>query len=248
MSASTTSATRIEPAEITPTLLAAFAADPVIRWLYPDEEAYQRAMTEVVRLSAGAAFDAGTVDIAAGGAAVAIWDPPGTDRDPEEASAAWAAHFQAHVDPERLVDVFAWGSRSATSTRPNATGTWQRSGSPPTTKGAGTARRCCVQGWNGVTVTVCPPTSSRATRATGRSTSGTASRSSVRSGPRTPRRPGRCSAPRAPSTRDSAVLPRRTDAGKPRRRDRAAASPRRLAAASIVLLWGGVLVIAQVER
>jgi ribosomal protein S18 acetylase RimI-like enzyme len=111
MSASTTSATRIEPAEITPTLLAAFAADPVIRWLYPDEEAYQRAMTEVVRLSAGAAFDAGTVDIAAGGAAVAIWDPPGTDRDPEEASAAWAAHFQAHVDPERLVDVFAWGEQ-----------------------------------------------------------------------------------------------------------------------------------------
>ena len=111
MSVSATPVTRIEPAQIMPTLLAAFADDPVIRWLYPDEETYQRAMTEVVPLSAGAAFDAGTVDIAEGGAAVAIWDPPATDRGPEEADAAWAAHFQAHIDPARLGEVFAWGEQ-----------------------------------------------------------------------------------------------------------------------------------------
>lgn len=111
MSVSATPVTRIEPAQIMPTLLAAFADDPVIRWLYPDAETYQRAFAEVVRLSAGAAFDAGTVDVSEGGAAVAIWDPPETGRDPEQASAAWAAHFEAHVDPARLGDVFAWGEQ-----------------------------------------------------------------------------------------------------------------------------------------
>jgi hypothetical protein len=44
------------------------------------------------------------------------------------------------------------------------------------------------------------------------------------------------------------VLPRGADLGKARRRDGAPPSPSRLAATAIVLLWGGVLVIAQVER
>jgi len=31
--------------------------------------------------------------------------------DPEEVGAAWSAHFQAHVDPARLGEVFAWGEQ-----------------------------------------------------------------------------------------------------------------------------------------
>jgi GNAT superfamily N-acetyltransferase len=103
---------RIDPADVMPTLRAAFADDPVVRWLYPDEEIYERALPELVLLSAGAAFDAGTVEVAEGGAAVAIWDPPGANRDPEEVGSAWATHFQAHVDPARLGDVFAWGEQA----------------------------------------------------------------------------------------------------------------------------------------
>ncbi|MFU8842044.1 MAG: GNAT family N-acetyltransferase, partial [Nitriliruptoraceae bacterium] len=104
--------TRIDPADVMPTLLVAFADDPVVRWLYPDDETYARAFPELVLLSAGAAFDAGTVDATEGGRAVAIWDPPGADRDPEEVGSAWVTHFQAHLDPARLGDVFAWGEQT----------------------------------------------------------------------------------------------------------------------------------------
>jgi ribosomal protein S18 acetylase RimI-like enzyme len=111
MSASVPPVTRIDPADVMPTLLVAFADDPGMRWLYPDDGTYERALPEVVLLAAGAAFDAGTVDVAEGGTAVAIWDPPGSDRDPQEVGAAWAAHFQVHVDAARLGDVFAWGEQ-----------------------------------------------------------------------------------------------------------------------------------------
>ncbi len=111
MSASPTPATRVDPAEVMPTLLAAFTHDPVARWLYPVDETYERAYPEVVALSAGAAFDAGTIDGAPGGTAIALWVPPRADVDRDELGAAWAAHFQAHVDPARLGHVFAWGEQ-----------------------------------------------------------------------------------------------------------------------------------------
>jgi hypothetical protein len=82
MSASVPPVTRIDPADIMPTLLVAFADDPGMRWLYPDDETYERAFPEVVLLAAGAAFDTGTVDVAEDGAAVAIWDPPGVRPGP----------------------------------------------------------------------------------------------------------------------------------------------------------------------
>ncbi len=103
--------TRIDPVDVMPTLLVAFADDPPIRWLYPDDDTYEQAFPELVLLSAGAGFDAGTVDVAEGGTAVAVWAPPGDEADPEEVGAAWFAHFQAHIDPARLGDVFTWAEQ-----------------------------------------------------------------------------------------------------------------------------------------
>lgn len=112
MTASTPSFSTTDPSEILPTLLDAFGEDPVMRWLYPDDEVYTHALPEVVELAAGSAFDAGTIEVVEDGAAVAIWAPPGDDRDPEEVGAAWAAHFEAHIDPARIGEVLAWGDQT----------------------------------------------------------------------------------------------------------------------------------------
>ncbi len=102
---------RIDPADVMETLARAFAHDPVVRWLYPDDDVYVRALPEFVMLAAGSAFDDGTVEVAGKGSAAAIWVAPDVDVDRAEAGARWAAHFQQHVDEVRLGDVFAWGEQ-----------------------------------------------------------------------------------------------------------------------------------------
>ena len=106
--------------DVMPTLRTALADDPALRWVYPDDETYERAFPELLLLASRGAFDAGTVDVVAEGAegaegagvaGVAIWSPPGSDVDPEEINAQWGAHYQQHVDPARLGDIFAWGER-----------------------------------------------------------------------------------------------------------------------------------------
>jgi ribosomal protein S18 acetylase RimI-like enzyme len=111
MTASMPPAERIDPAEVLPTLVAALGDDPLWRWLYPDQETYERAFPEVMLLAARGGFDAGTVDVAEGGAAVAVWDPPGSDVDPEAVEAMWLAHFQTHCHPARLDDILAWSEQ-----------------------------------------------------------------------------------------------------------------------------------------
>ena len=102
---------RIDPADVLPTLLVALADDPALRWVYPDDETWERAFPELMLLASRGAFDAGTVDVVAEGAGVAIWSPPGPDVDPEEINAMWGAHYQQHVDPARLGDIYAWGEQ-----------------------------------------------------------------------------------------------------------------------------------------
>lgn len=106
---------RIDPADVMPTLLVALADDPLWRWLYPDDETYEQAFPEVMLLAARAGFALGTVDIAEGGKAVAVWEPPGSDTDPDEVAAMWGAHFQTYGDPARLGDIFAWSERFGSS-------------------------------------------------------------------------------------------------------------------------------------
>ena len=102
---------RIDPADVLPTLLVALAGDPLWRWLYPDDETYEQALPEVMLLAGRAGFDLGTVDVAGGGKAVAVWDPPGSEADPDELEVMWGAHFQTYCDPARLGDIFGWSEQ-----------------------------------------------------------------------------------------------------------------------------------------
>jgi GNAT superfamily N-acetyltransferase len=58
------------------TFVAAFAKDPAVRWFFPDEDTYEADAAAM----AGHLFDQrvghGTVWVADGGAAIAMWDPP----------------------------------------------------------------------------------------------------------------------------------------------------------------------------
>ena len=58
-------------------IVRAFAADPLVRWFFPDDGTYvQRASTFFGLLFDGRVDD-GNVHVAGDGAAVSMWDPPG---------------------------------------------------------------------------------------------------------------------------------------------------------------------------
>jgi ribosomal protein S18 acetylase RimI-like enzyme len=63
------------------TLVSAFTDDPVERWLYPDDEQYHRAFPPFLHAFGGRAFETGGVWQVEGGAAVALWLPPGNSAD-----------------------------------------------------------------------------------------------------------------------------------------------------------------------
>lgn len=86
------------------TLVVAFAADPVVRWLLPTAGRYVAAFEEVVRLTSEAATPSGTVDLLDDGAGAAIWHAPGTASPDEEL----AALVETHVAVDRHADVFAF--------------------------------------------------------------------------------------------------------------------------------------------
>ena len=63
------------------TVVSAFAADPVERWLYPDEEEYGRHFPEFAAAFGTRAFERGTAWALDGGVAVALWLGPGIEPD-----------------------------------------------------------------------------------------------------------------------------------------------------------------------
>ncbi|WP_433047192.1 GNAT family N-acetyltransferase [Dactylosporangium sp. CS-033363] len=73
---SVTVATAADRDAVVGTFVAAFAADPALRWFLPDDDTYPAEAAAM----AGSLFDLrvghGTVWVADGGAAVAMWDPP----------------------------------------------------------------------------------------------------------------------------------------------------------------------------
>ncbi|MFP5319350.1 MAG: GNAT family N-acetyltransferase [Acidimicrobiia bacterium] len=79
-------------------LLTAFAADPLIRWIYPDPATYVTAFPEVLRRFGGEAFLAGTAAIADDHSGAALWLAPDAhiDYDP------LVEHFQRTVDRGRV--------------------------------------------------------------------------------------------------------------------------------------------------
>jgi GNAT superfamily N-acetyltransferase len=77
-------ATSEERSRTLATLLSAFRADPVERWLYPDEKDYDEHFPEFLAAFGGEAFAHDTVWRSDDYAAVAMWLPPGAEPDGDE--------------------------------------------------------------------------------------------------------------------------------------------------------------------
>jgi ribosomal protein S18 acetylase RimI-like enzyme len=65
------------------TLMLAFAADPVMRWAWPDPDRYATYWPKIAEAFGGRAFDYGTAHGLENGLAVALWLPPGIGPDEE---------------------------------------------------------------------------------------------------------------------------------------------------------------------
>ncbi|MEW2429086.1 N-acetyltransferase [Micromonospora sp. NPDC047644] len=91
-----TIATPADRATVVDTLVAAFVKDPILRWLFPDEETYPRYCAAFF----GHLFDKRvhqkSIWTIGGGAAVALWDPPAG----QPAAGAAAVPAPAHGVPE----------------------------------------------------------------------------------------------------------------------------------------------------
>jgi GNAT superfamily N-acetyltransferase/tetratricopeptide (TPR) repeat protein len=85
------------------TLVLAFAADPVERWMYPDAQQYLACFPTFLAAFGGRAFTAQTVWMLGEHAAVALWLPPGVEPDGE----AIVAAVSESVAPEKLEDLVA---------------------------------------------------------------------------------------------------------------------------------------------
>jgi ribosomal protein S18 acetylase RimI-like enzyme len=85
------------------TLVSAFIADPVERWLYPQSFAYLTHFPAFVGAFGGAAFEKKTVWNLDDFAAVAMWLPPGAEADGD----AIVAALTESVSAQKHADTFA---------------------------------------------------------------------------------------------------------------------------------------------
>jgi ribosomal protein S18 acetylase RimI-like enzyme len=83
------------------TIVGAFSADPVVRWVYPDDDAYFGAFPRFVEAFAGKAFDTGSAYTLPDTVAVALWLDPGLESDGE----AMEALLGETVSPKLMEDV-----------------------------------------------------------------------------------------------------------------------------------------------
>ena len=92
-----------EQASALATLVSAFAADPVERWLYPATDDYLANFPRFLSAFGGRAFDAHTAWSLDDCAAVALWLPPGTTPD----EVAVVGLLSETVASEKHSDLFA---------------------------------------------------------------------------------------------------------------------------------------------
>ena len=83
------------------TIVLGFAADPMVRWTWPDSSEYLRVMPRFVKAFGGRAFEHGTAYITEGARAAALWLPPGVEPD----EAAMGAVLEDGLRPEIAGDV-----------------------------------------------------------------------------------------------------------------------------------------------
>ena len=87
------------------TLVLAFAADPHLRWLFPDAQQYLEHFPDVLQSFAGVAFAGDTVWQIEDLGALALWLPPGATPDTD----ATVAVFETSVPAEKLTDLLVDG-------------------------------------------------------------------------------------------------------------------------------------------
>lgn len=99
------------------TVVAAFAADPVLRWVWPSDERYDTCAPPFFGTLLDVRREAGEVWVADGGAAVAMWDPPGGLylQVPET---RWAQLREGYTPAERA----AWAAFDAALSVPESAG------------------------------------------------------------------------------------------------------------------------------
>ena len=68
------------------TIVASFAADPLVRWIFPQADVYLTHAVQVFDNFGGAAFQAGTAFEIDNYAGVALWVPPGADDHSDDES------------------------------------------------------------------------------------------------------------------------------------------------------------------
>jgi ribosomal protein S18 acetylase RimI-like enzyme len=85
------------------TLVAAFAEDPVERWMYPGQQEYLDHFPEFLAAFGGKAFETQTVWRLGEFSAVALWLPPGAEPDGD----AIVSVLTASVSPALHEDMFA---------------------------------------------------------------------------------------------------------------------------------------------
>ena len=100
---STTRASISESGRSIATLVAAFIADPFIRWIFPDARQYVEYFPRLLKHYAGRAFEHGSAYRTEDFKAVALWLPPGVGPDEE----AVGALLQESVVAEVQGEVFA---------------------------------------------------------------------------------------------------------------------------------------------
>lgn len=89
------------------TIVAAFADDPAVRWMYPEPGQYQDFFPDFVRAFAGASFACGSAEGLEGWAATALWIPPGIQ--PDEQSIA--SVIQRSLAENRQTEMFRFMER-----------------------------------------------------------------------------------------------------------------------------------------
>jgi GNAT superfamily N-acetyltransferase len=96
-------ATPTEIPKIIDTITMAFAADPFVRWIYPDPNQYLSNIREMLIRFGGKAFDHGTAYYVDGFFGAALWLPPGIHSDEE----ALGEHMQRTISESILENAFS---------------------------------------------------------------------------------------------------------------------------------------------
>lgn len=79
------------------TIVLGFAADPLMRWSWPDPRQYLRTMPQFINACGGRAFEHGTAYVTGGIRAAALWLPPDVQQDEQALDAIMARSLHPEI-------------------------------------------------------------------------------------------------------------------------------------------------------